>query len=139
VNPKLGDEIDKIAEKGDKSLHEENYDLALSFYEKAWSLIPEPKMSWMMPTLWIAHGFYLTYFNKSDYENALVWGDVQMKVKSSIDSGPLINMGMALFELGKLDEAFKYFEDAYNYGKKRAFQERPKKYLNFYLERSKQE
>jgi len=40
---------------------------------------------------------------------------------------------MVCYELNQFEEAYKYFNDAYNYGKERAFQDRPKKYLEFYL------
>ena len=40
---------------------------------------------------------------------------------------------MVCYELNQFEEAYKYFNDAYNYSKERAFQDRPKKYLEFYL------
>ncbi len=54
-------------------------------------------------------------------------------VESDIDTAPLINIGMVCYELNQFEEAYKYFNDAYNYSKERAFQDRPKKYLEFYL------
>lgn len=136
-NPKLGEEIDSIIEEGDRCRHKGDFDAALLHYEKAWSLVPEPKTSWMMPSLWLASSFYTAYFNKHDYEKAKSWAYIAMAVKSPIDTGPVLDIGMACFELKQYDEAYKYFHDAYSYGKKRAFQERPKKYLEFYLDRSK--
>lgn len=40
---------------------------------------------------------------------------------------------MVCYELNQFEEAYKYFNDAYNYGKERAFQDRPRKYLEFFL------
>ena len=34
--------------------------------------------------------------------------------------------GMVCYELNQFEEAYKYFNDAYNYSKERAFQDRPK-------------
>jgi hypothetical protein len=44
---------------------------------------------------------------------------------------------MVCYELDQLEEAYKYFDEAYKYGKARAFQERQKKYINFYLKEAK--
>ncbi len=44
-----------------------------------------------------------------------------------------IDLGMVCYELEQFDEAYKYFNDAYSYGKERAFKGRPKKYLEFFL------
>ena len=45
---------------------------------------------------------------------------------------------MVCYELEQYDESYKYFDDAYIYGKARAFKERPKKYLEFYLAKKKE-
>ena len=60
-----------------------------------------------------------------------------LRAESDIDTGPLINVGMVSLELGRSAEAYKYFDEAYKFGKARAFQERPKKHLNFYLDENK--
>ncbi|ECQ6562486.1 hypothetical protein FZU01_01265 [Salmonella enterica subsp. enterica] len=138
-NPELGEKIDHIVEDGDKHRHKGDFDTALLHYEEAWLLVPEPKTDWMMPSLWIASSFYAAYFSKHDYEKAKNWAYIALKVKSPIDTGPVVDMGMVCFELEQYDEAYKYFHDAYTYGKKRAFRERPPKYLEFYLDRSKLE
>jgi hypothetical protein len=44
---------------------------------------------------------------------------------------------MAFLELGRTDEAYNYFDLAYGIGKAPAFQERPKKHLDFYLTNNK--
>ena len=46
-------------------------------------------------------------------------------------------MGRVCYELNEIDEALKYFEIAYQRGKKRAFQEFDKKYWKFYSENKK--
>ncbi|EAS1760870.1 hypothetical protein BH012_23345 [Salmonella enterica] len=136
-DPALNEEINKIVLEGDKYRHNKDINSALLCYEKAWILVPEPRTSWMMPSYWIASSFFSAYFDKCDYEKAKSWAYVLLEVKDSIDTGPIVNMGMVCFELEQYDEAYKYFHDAYSYGKKRAFQERPKKYLEFYLDRIK--
>lgn len=56
---------------------------------------------------------------------------------SEVDTAPWVDLGMVCVELQDYDAACAYFDKAYQYGKKRAFQGRPKKYLNFYLERKR--
>ena len=77
---------------------------------------------------------YSAYFDLADYAEAKKWGETTLWTRGSdIDTAPLIDLGMVCYELNQFEEAYKYFNDAYNYGKERAFQDRPKKYLEFYL------
>lgn len=77
---------------------------------------------------------YSAYFDLADYAEAEKWGETTLRTRGSdIDTAPLIDLGMVCYELNQFEEAYKYFNDAYNYRKERAFQDRPKKYLEFYL------
>lgn len=46
---------------------------------------------------------------------------------SDIETAPLIDLGMVFYELIQFDEAYKYFNDSYNYVKERTFQDRAEK------------
>lgn len=52
---------------------------------------------------------------------------------SGIDMASLIDLGMVCYEFNQFEGVDKYFNDTYNYGKEHALQDRPKKYLEFYL------
>lgn len=52
---------------------------------------------------------------------------------SKIETSCLIRLGMVEHELKNNDVALEWFSKAYEIGEKRAFEEFPKKYLNFYL------
>jgi tetratricopeptide (TPR) repeat protein len=74
---------------------------------------------------------YSAYFDLEDYDEAKKWGETTLRTRGSdIDTAPSIDLGMVCYELNQFDEAYKYFNDAYNYGKERAFQDRPKNTLS---------
>lgn len=133
-NPALEEKIASIIELGNSLNTDKDHVSALREYEKAWALLPESKLEWEMISSWLAGSFYTAYFGLSDFENAKYWAELQLKAENSdIDTAPLIDLGMVCFELGDNEESFKYLDKAYQYGKERAFKERPKKYLDFYL------
>ncbi|XTZ38654.1 tetratricopeptide repeat protein [Salmonella enterica] len=136
-NKKLEDEIVFVVESG--NVHHDNKKLneSLGDYLKAWSLIPEPKIEWNISN-WVASCLYSVYFDLNNLAMAKEWGEMALKTRvSGIDTSPLIDLGMVCYELNQFDEAIHYFDQAYKYGGVRAFQGRPKKYLNFYLSEKK--
>lgn len=134
-HPELENEIIATVESGNELEKEFRYEEALTCYRKAWSLLPESKLSWEIAS-WIASSSFGAYFAMGQFESAKTWGEISLQTRSSdIDTGPLIDLGMVCFELEQYDEACRYFDEAYGYGKKRAFKERPKKYLDYYLGR----
>ena len=137
-NPTLADKIMAIMASGN-DLDEQNKKLeAQALYQQAWDLLPEPKLEWSPLSSWVTGSFFNLHFDNGDFKAAKPWAQKTLDGRESdIDTGPLINLGMVFFELGKPTEAYKYFDEAYGFGKARAFQERPKKYLNFYMDEKK--
>lgn len=136
-NKKLEETIVSTVEKGNELHDGKYYEGALDEYNKAWGLLPEPKLEWEIAS-WIAACIYSAYFDMAAFQEAKKWAEVALQTRgSNIDTAPLIDLGMVCYELNEYNEAYKYFHEAYGYGKKRAFQERPKKYLDFYLKQSK--
>ncbi|EGQ5302419.1 TPA: hypothetical protein LUY79_004533 [Enterobacter hormaechei] len=132
-NPKIESEINSFVEQGNEFHDNKKYAVALEQYQKAWQALPEPKLESELAN-WIAACMYSAYFDLADYAEAKKWGEATLRTRGSdIDTAPLIDLGMVCYELNQFEEAYKYFNDAYNYGKERAFQDRPKKYLEFYL------
>lgn len=130
---KLEESIISTVEKGNELHDEKSYEAALNEYTKAWNLLPEPKLEWEISS-WIAACINSAYFDMNVFPKAKKWAEIALQTRrSDIDTAPLIDLGMVCYELKQYDESYKYFDDAYNYGKDRAFKERPKKYLDFYL------
>ncbi|MEM7871915.1 hypothetical protein Q4R10_05810 [Morganella morganii] len=137
LDKKLENDIISIVEKGNEYQDNGSCTDALAKYKSAWELIPEPKFDWEISN-WVSACLYSVYFDMDDFITAKEWAEITLKTKDSdIDTAPSIDLGMVCYELSQYEEAYKYFDDAYSYGKARAFKERPKKYLEFYLERKK--
>lgn len=125
--------VASLIEKGNEFHDYKKYTEALEQYHKAWQALPEPKLEWDIAS-WISACMYSAYFDLADYAEAKTWGETTLRTcGSDIDTAPLIDLGMVCYELNQFEEAYKYFNDAYNYGKERAFQDRPRKYLEFFL------
>lgn len=132
-NVELENKIVSLVEDGNMYHDKKIFSSALDKYIEAWECVPEIKTEWEISG-WISACIYSAYFDMNDYENAKQWAKIALQTRGSeIDTAPLIDLGMVCYELGELDEAYSYFNDAYEYGKKRAFQERPKKYIDFFL------
>ena len=130
---KFDEKVTSLVEKGNELHDNQKYAEALEQYQKAWQALPEPKSESELAN-WISACIYSAYFDLADYAEAKKWGETTLRTRGSdIDTVPLIDLGMVCYELNQFEEAYKYFNDAYNYGKERAFQDRPKKYLEFYL------
>lgn len=137
-DPELENEIVAIIEKGNEYSTKQKYDLAISLYDQAWGILPEPKLEWEMLSSWLAGSYFTANFHKGDFGKAKEWALKQKKADDSeINTAPSIDLGMVYYELSNFDEAYRYFNDAYGYGKERAFKGRPKKYLEFYLNTKK--
>lgn len=133
THPDLETTIVAVVEEGNILQTDHHHKAALQKYHEAWDLLPSPQLDWEIAS-WIASCICSIHFDTADYAEAKKWADISLKTRGSdIDTAPLIDLGMACHELGQDDEAYAYFHEAYSYGKKRAFQGRPKKYLDFYL------
>ena len=130
VNSTLADEIMCVMASGNELDEQNKKEQAQAHYQKAWDLLPEPKLEWTPLSSWVTGSFFNLHFDNGDFEAAKHWAQKTLDGRESdIDTGPLINLGMVCFELGDQAQAYKYFNEAYNFGKARAFQERHKKYL----------
>ncbi|MGE9551070.1 hypothetical protein ACQPT2_07605 [Erwinia amylovora] len=137
VNSSLEEKIVFIVEDGNVLHDKKKLAEALTLYIKAWGLIPDPKQEWGIAN-WVSACLFSVYFDLKNFSTAKDWGVISLKTRTSnIDTSPLIDLGMVCYELSQYDESLKYFDEAYSYGKSRAFQERPKKYLDYYLENKK--
>lgn len=136
INAELKNRIIGIITEGNECDDNKEFKAAIDNYDKAYDILPEPKFEWEMLSAWLAGSYFNAYFALGNFAEAKHWAGIELKYRSSdIDVGPFIDIGMASYELGQLDEAYENFNAAYIYGKERSFKEYPKKYLNFYLER----
>lgn len=63
---------------------------------------------------------YSACFALKENDEAKKWGERILSTRGSdIETAPLIDLGMVFYELNQFDEAYKYFNDSYNYVKKK--------------------
>ena len=138
VNANLEGEIISVIEEGND--FEENLDYlnALRKYNEAYNKIPEPKLKWEMISAWLMGSYFNVYFKLGNYKNAKKWAELELENRSSdIDVAPYMDLGMVLFELNELDEAYSNFKKIYQYGNEQPFKEYPRKYFSFFIDKYK--
>ncbi|WP_312689882.1 hypothetical protein [Kosakonia sp.] len=134
LDTELENRITMLVEAGNIHHERANIAEALAAYQQAWALLPEPRMSWSI-TSWVAACLYSACFDLQNFTAAKTWGEIALAANNSaIDTAPLIDLGMVCYELKAYDEALNYFAQAWQYGQRRAFQGRPQKYLDYFLQ-----
>ena len=132
----LESEIIRIIEEGNNLEEKADYSNALKKYNEAYNNIPEPKLKWEMISAWLMGSYFNVYFKLGNYKNAKKWAELELENRSSdIDVAPYMDLGMVLFELNELDEAYSNFKKIYQYGKERPFKEYPRKYFSFFIDK----
>lgn len=133
VDPELEKRIIDITEDGNALVVEGAYEEALVAYDKAWSLLPEPKANWEMLSNWIAVSYFDAYFKTGRLQEAKKWALLEVQTRPSDDDyGPFMDLGIVHYELQEFTESHRYFIQAYQLGGARAFKEYPKKYYKFF-------
>ncbi|WP_424403571.1 hypothetical protein [Pasteurella sp. PK-2025] len=112
---------------------------ALKIYIDLWNDLPEPKNKQPEQiSNWIIDCIFGVYCDLKQFRPAKVWA-IKGLDNDTAETGSYeyFQMGRVCYELNEFDDAMKYFDIAYQRGKKRAFQEFDKKYWAFYSENKK--
>lgn len=89
-NPRIESKVNSFVEKGNELHDDKKYAQALEQYEKAWSILPEPKPEWQVAN-WISANIFSAYFDLGDYNEAKKWGEMTLQTRGSeIDTAPSI-------------------------------------------------
>jgi len=137
TQPDLSAKINQMMERSNDLSEVQDYDEANRIALQAWDLLPEPKGNWDLIG-WIVDSIFHNCMKQQNYAEARKWAEIGLANRVSEDAtSEYINMGMACFELHQPDTAFENFEKAYSLRKYMAFQGRPRKYWEFYIERRK--
>ncbi|AIQ99446.1 tetratricopeptide repeat protein [Pluralibacter gergoviae] len=138
INPGLETEIINVIGDGNELDESHEYKKAIKKYDEAYDMLPEPKLKWEMLGSWLAGSYFNAYFKLGDFCNARQWAELEVKnMSSELDVAPYMDLGMVLFELNELEDAYVNFMKVYNYGKERPFEEYPRKYYAFFIEKHK--
>lgn len=110
---------------------------AETYLLKAWSVLPEPRLSWDYHPQILSRRLMNCYVQLHDLENAHKWMHMIREAYEAphIGDDPSVDFWEAQmnFELGSQDEAFEAFHCLYKKFKKRAFKGQDSKYLEFYF------
>lgn len=109
---------------------------------KAWSLLPEPKLSWEYHPQIIARKLLNCYTLLKDKDNAQKWMSLVREAYEApfLGDDPAVDFWEAQMnlDLGMQEEAFSAFHNLYKKFKKRPFKGRDSKYLDFYFSKMKE-
>lgn len=132
--PELEREIIETVEAGNVLDETQQHEQALIYYDQAWGMLPEPKTDWEIAS-WIASCHVNAHMDLEQFTLAKPWAEIALQTRGSdINTGPVIDLGIVCMRLEQHDEAFAYLDQAYVYGKERAFQGSPRDVLQYYKE-----
>ena len=138
TDPILGQELITRIEDGNKLQQCRKVQQALEIYLGCWDKLPSQKTDIELFGSWIADCISDIYFYEKDFKNSLKWMKQSFEARAGDEeTSSSIKLGAIYMKMGDEYNAFEWFNRAYSIGKKRAFQEFPKEYWDFYKSRSK--
>ena len=110
----------------------------LIFSIKHGNFLPKPATQFVEPTSAIACGISENYKKLGDYQKALEWMLIALEArKDEPAAGVFIWTGIVYYELGDMENAYKYFDLTYNELRYTPFSMEDKKYWQFYKQRKR--
>lgn len=131
VNPELAKQVrDLIIVSNEKGL---SIDEQIAIKQQAWNLIPDPKTQFYTPTGSLALAISDCYRKSQDYETALIWILLALEARKDMSSVTvMMDAGITYYELSDMENAYKYFDIAYDMSRYSPFAGEDKKYWQFY-------
>ncbi len=136
VNPELESKInDLVCEAYNKSFLEQE-----KLLKEAFELIPKPVTQWAHPTTMVAIALFDLYYKNQKYEQAEEWLTIALSVADlgTTNAGTYLLGGLFYYDIEKYDDAYKYFDIAYNDAGYYLFSIEDKKYWQFYKQRKEE-
>jgi tetratricopeptide (TPR) repeat protein len=123
------EEITELSEQGNQALDTQRYVEALTHFEAALALLPEPKTEWDAYT-WLKASMADVYFHQNDFSNCSTCAYDALNGADAVDN-PFIHLrlGQALFEQSQRERAESELLQAYMLAGLEIFSEDDPKYL----------
>ena len=135
MEEKLEKEIVQRIEEGNSLDDAGEHDKALAIYIAEWDNFPGDKYKEDLG-LWIASCIFQAYFDMLKFNEAKHWALECLKMDlPDYATEEYMRVGEVYYELNEFDQSYKYFEIAYERGKKRAFKEHDNKYWTFFKQK----
>ena len=142
VPPNIEIQIKSLLDNSATYMKLKDYPKAETLLLKAWTLLPEPRLSWECHPQILSRLLMTCYTQQKDHANAVHWMKMVREAYEAPHRGddPAVDFWEAQmnFELGLQDEAFHSFHSLYKKFKKRPFKGRDSKYLDFYFSKAKE-
>lgn len=131
------DRLNRLCEAGNDLVAQSRHDAAVTQFNDAWELVPEPKKDWEAST-WILTAIGDCYFHLRDYKSARSVLEYAMRCPGGLGN-PFIHLrlGQVLLDTGETDAAADELMRAYMGAGKEIFAEDDPKYLEFLATRAK--
>lgn len=123
--------IQKLTEQGDMQAETGDYLDAITSYQEAWELLPEPRTEWEAAT-WILGAMGDTYFSSGDFEAGRDILTQAMDCPNGLGNPFLhLRLGQCQYELGNTDRASDELIRAYMGAGKEIFDHDHRRYFEF--------
>jgi hypothetical protein len=128
----IGGEVQRLCAEGEDFADEGEFGQALSRYQAAWDLLPEPREDWG-EALWILTAIGDAHFLNGNWQGCRDALQRAVKGCDGAVENPFVRLrlGQALFEQGDLREAGNWMAPAYLTEGKKLFAGEDPKYLAF--------
>ena len=136
IDPELNSEINNIIceSRQAKTLQERIDELM-----RAWDLIPKPATQFVTPTSGLCSEISGRFKELKDYSKALEWINIALEARKTVpDGSTFLWAGIIYYELGDMENAYKYFDLTYNELRYTPFSMEDKKYWQFYKQRKEE-
>lgn len=136
INPELNSEINNIiCESRQAKTLQERIDKLM----RAWDLIPKPATQFVTPTSGLCSEISGRFKELKDYSKALEWINIALEARKTVpDGSTFLWAGIIYYELGDMENAYKYFDLTYNELRYTPFSMEDKKYWQFYKQRKEE-
>jgi len=133
LSQEILDQIAELSESGNEYMDEDDFDAAVSMWEEALELIPEPQNTYA-ESVWLNASIGDAWFLQDDYESALAYF---LLAKSNIEENAyqnpfiMLRLGQCYLEAGDTDQAKEFLLRAYMLDGESVFEGEDDKYLTF--------
>ncbi len=127
------DQIEELCEKGNSYIEDENYNKAITAWEEALSLIPNPKNAYS-ESLWLETSIGDAYFLLGKYTKSLEYfQNAKGNIQENAYENPfvMLRLGQTLLEKSRSGDAKEYLLRAYILEGDEIFELENEKYFNF--------